>query len=88
MVIYYGISYLEVMRSVWVVVDAVNGHKEFNIEYPSDSDLQQNCNKDATSSIGFHNCTLCIDGFLIWIIKQSEEEADKANVGKISVKEK
>jgi hypothetical protein len=36
----YGNSYTSMMDSVWVVVDAVNTHKEFYIVYPESHEKQ------------------------------------------------
>jgi hypothetical protein len=41
----YGISYSSVLESVWIMVDAVNNHKEFHIVYPSSHEEQKNCKR-------------------------------------------
>ncbi len=63
----YGVSYTDVMRSVWVVVDIVNSLQEFNIEYPSYPDSQQLIAKRfaAVNRVSFLICASFIDGLLI-----------------------
>ncbi len=79
----FDISHLEVMKSVWFVVETVNQVDEFRIQYPMDTDMQQKVadNFSAFSGVGFPNCAGCIDGLLIWIEKPPEEEAKRAGIG-------
>jgi hypothetical protein len=42
----YGISHTEVFNSVWYVVEAVNSHAPFFIEYPADITYQLKIAKD------------------------------------------
>ena len=78
----YGISYVEVMRSVWTVVEAVNTLPEFHITYPSEHATQQKIADEfrSVSGVQFDNCAGAIDGLLIWITKPSEKDAERAGV--------
>jgi hypothetical protein len=80
----YGIVISEVFSSVWYVVEAVNSHAPFFIEYPADVSKQLKIAKDFkdVSAIPFDNCAGAIDGILIWIEKPSEKEAKKAGIGR------
>ncbi len=71
------------MRGVWVVDDAVNEHKEYNIEYPSNLDLQKSIADcfGTVIRIDFQNCVGWMDSLLTWIMKPSWEGVNKANVG-------
>ena len=72
----YGISHTETLNSYWYVVDAVNKHPRFTIEYPDDHDAQrviaQGFHK--VSRAGFKCCAGAIDGILIWIHKPSTKD--------------
>jgi len=65
----FGIAYSEVLRSVWLVVDAVNSVSDFKIAYPADQSHQLDIAKkfEASSDAKFSNCGGAIDGLLIWI---------------------
>ncbi len=65
----FGVSYLEIILSVWFIVDAVNMIDEWNTKYPLDEDQQQKMAKyfDSLHSIGSENCDRYIDRQLIWI---------------------
>ena len=60
----YGISYVEVMRSVWTVVKAVNTFSDFHISYPSDHATQKKIAAEFrdVSGVKFDNCVGAIDG--------------------------
>jgi DDE superfamily endonuclease len=72
----YGISHTETINSIWYVVDAVNHHASFNIEYPKDYNQQQLIAEGFynVSSAHFNSCAGAIDGILIWIHKPSPDE--------------
>ena len=78
----HNIAYSEVYKSVWLVVDAVNQHPQFHIEYPhlhwKQRDIARNFQK--RSKAGFGNCGGCIDGVLIWMEKPSERDCEEAGV--------
>jgi hypothetical protein len=79
----HGISYTDVFRSVWTVVDAVNECPDLAFAYPSDHSEQQ---KIAT---GFHAmsrgvfscCAGAIDGILIWMEKPSGRHCELSECG-------
>lgn len=67
----FGISLSEVFVSVWDVVDAVNQHPNFKINYPDSTNKQNEIAlgfKDK-SGAGFNCCAGAIDGILIWMHK-------------------
>jgi hypothetical protein len=72
----HGVASPEVLKSVWIVVDAVNHTPRFDMEYPSSHALQQKIASDfqKKSKVGLNNCGGAIDGLLIWIHKPSEKE--------------
>lgn len=80
----YGISYIEVMRSVWAVVEAINKLQEFHISYPADHETQRQIAAafEAVSGVKFDNCAGALDGLLIWIPKPSEKDARRSGVSR------
>ena len=80
----YEISRVEVMMSVWAVVEAVNQHPEFQISYPADHATQRRIAREfqAVSGVQFSNCAGAIDGLLIWISQPSERDAKEAGVSR------
>ena len=80
----FEISQTEVVTSIWAVVEAVNKHPEFRIEYPSDHNKQRMIAEKfcAASDVGFNNCAGCLDGVLIWMPKPSIREAKEANISR------
>ena len=78
----YSISYFEVMRSVWSVLEAVKSLPEFHISYPADHARQQMIATEfwPASSINFDNSFGTIDGLLVWISKPSVKDAERAGV--------
>jgi hypothetical protein len=79
----YGNSHSSVQESVWIVVDAINSHKDMDIVYPSSHEEQQ---KIATgfqekSMANFDVCAGAIDGILIWIHKPSPADCRQLKVG-------
>jgi hypothetical protein len=78
----YGISHIEVLQSVWAVVEAINNLQEFFISYPGDQEKQQEIAAafEAVSGVKFDNCAGAIDGLLIWIQKPSEKDARRSGV--------
>jgi hypothetical protein len=79
----YCISYSEVLKSVWIVVDTVNNCPEFQISYPDSLEDQRQIAAEfqAASIPGITNCTGAIDGILIWTLKPSLVESEVAGVG-------
>lgn len=64
----------EVLKSVWMVVDAVNLTPSMNIKFPT-SHAEQRIIAEGfqrKSRIGLSNCVGAIDGLLIWIHKPSK----------------
>jgi hypothetical protein len=77
----HNISYIEVYKSVWLVIDAVNKHPRFNISYPSSRAKQHAIARGfrKRSKAGFlSNCWGCIDGALICMEKPSEKDCKEA----------
>ena len=79
----YGISYSEVLKSVWITVEAVNKCPTFTISYPDSLEEQKRIAAEfqAASTPGITNCAGAIDGILIWILKPSLKESEIAGVG-------
>ena len=79
----YCVGYTEVLKSVWIIVEAVNSCPAFNISYPDSLDKQKQIAAEfqAASTPGITNCAGAIDGILIWILKPSLEESKIAGVG-------
>lgn len=73
---------VEVMKSVWYVVDAVNKTTSLDIKFPSSHEEQRKIASEfkAKSRIGLWNCVGAIDGLLIWIHKPSKIDI-KENIG-------
>lgn len=80
LMVVFGISYVEVMTSVWTVVETVNKFKEFDIEYPREHTKQEEIARkfQAVSGVGFDNCAGAVDGVLIWISKPTLKDSKKA----------
>jgi hypothetical protein len=78
----FSVAYSEVLTSVWIVVDAINKCPQFEIEYPSTLEEQRMiaAGFEAASAPGIRNCAGAIDGILIWMLKPSLKEAQKAGV--------
>jgi hypothetical protein len=78
----FGISYSEVLSSVWIVVDAINNCPDFEISYPKTIKEQRSiaAGFESASTPGIRNCAGAIDGILIWMLKPSLEEAKKTGV--------
>ena len=78
----FGISYSEVLSSVWIIVDAINKCPQFVISYPVALEEQRKiaAGFEAASTPGIRNCAGAIDGILIWMQKPSLKEAKKAGV--------
>jgi hypothetical protein len=78
----FGVSYSEVLTSVWIVVDAINKCAQFEIAYPDTMEEQRKiaAGFEAASAPGIRNCAGAIDGILIWMLKPSLKEAQKAGV--------
>jgi hypothetical protein len=78
----FGISYSEVLLSVWIVVDAINQCPQFNISYPDslEEQIAIAAGFEAASTPGIKNCAGAIDGVLIWMLKPSLKEAKKTGI--------
>jgi hypothetical protein len=75
----YGISHSSILESIWVVVEAINNHKEFHIVYPESHDEQQKIAqgfRDMSSS-GFNICAGAVGGILIWMHKPRANDCVK-----------
>jgi hypothetical protein len=63
----YGLSYQDVLASVWIVVHAINTFPDLQITYPS-SVIEQGKNAEgfkSASTVRFDNCAGANDGILI-----------------------
>ena len=78
----FGISYSEVLSSVWIIVDAINNTPQFAISYPTTLEEQRiiAAGFEAASTPGINNCAGAIDGILIWMLKPSRKQTMKASV--------
>jgi hypothetical protein len=72
----YGIGHSDTIRNYWYVVDAINSHPNFKIEYPKDREDQRQIalGFQDISSAGFKCCSGAIDGILILIHKPSKKD--------------
>jgi DDE superfamily endonuclease len=72
----YGIGHTDTINSCWYVVDAINRHPSFTIQYPDDHNTQLSIARGFAegSSAGFQCCAGAIDGILIWIHKPSKKD--------------
>ena len=74
----YGIDHSDTIRSYWYVVDAINSHPKFKIEYyPKNHDKQRQIASgfEKVSRAGFKCCAgAIVDGILIWIHKPSKKD--------------
>ncbi len=79
----YQLSQIEVMKSVWFVVDTINQLEEFETEYPSDHTTQQAIARrfESVSSVSSLNCAGCIDGLLIWFINHLKNKQKRLELG-------
>jgi hypothetical protein len=71
----YGSGHTETLNSYWYVVDAVNKHPRFTIEYPDSLNAQHTITQGfhKVSGAGFNSCAGGIDGILKWIHKPSSK---------------
>jgi hypothetical protein len=79
----HGVSYGQVLISVWIVVDAINQCETIKIRFPTDYDEQQLIAKgfESKSQVDFPNCVGCIDGMLVWISKPTAKCTRQTGVG-------
>jgi hypothetical protein len=78
----FGVGHTDVLESVWNVVDAMNSHPEFKLQYPDSIEEQQTIAAGFLSKSGAHFdcCAGAIDGILIWIQRPSEKDCSKLGV--------
>jgi len=81
----FGISYREVLNSVWTIVEAINNCPQFDISYPTSLEEQRKIAAEfpAVSIPGISNCAGAIDGIITWMLKPSEKDAAKAGVNQL-----
>jgi hypothetical protein len=79
----HGVAHSEVFVSVWMVVDAVNRCPQLQIQFPTSYADQRKLAEDfkSRSDAGFWNCIGAIDGILIWIMKPTPTDCDRAACG-------
>jgi len=78
----HGISRTNCYLSIWLIVDAINCHPDFEMKYPKSHAAQKKIARDflTKSECGFDNCAGCIDGILIWIEKPNATFCREAGV--------
>ena len=78
----FGISYTEVLLSMWIIVEAINNCPQFDISYPESVEEQRKiaAGFEAASAPGIQNCAGAIDGLLIWMLKPSLKEASRSGI--------
>ena len=79
----HGVSYYEVMNSVWIIVDLVNLCDSIKIKFPCTHSEQNTVAQGLKkkSWVGFDNCVGYVDGMLIWIAKPSIKAMIECNIG-------
>ena len=79
----FGVSHTAVVDSIWIIVQAINDHPGFNLQYPEDHETQMRVAEGFrnVSAVDFSNCAGAIDGILIWIHKPSPTQAADSGIG-------
>jgi DDE superfamily endonuclease len=79
----HGISHTEVFRSVWDIVDAVNGCEALSFSFPESHTEQEKIAAGfrKRSRVGFDCIVGAIDGMLLWLEKPSDKECELAQCG-------
>ena len=79
----HGVSFGEVMKSIWIVVDAVNSCEKLQIKFPDTYNEQLTVAEgfEKKSLAGFKNCVGCIDCMLVWTEKPSDADKCGSTVG-------
>ena len=79
----HGGHYVEVYKSVWLVVDAINQCPELQIRFPTSHEKQREIAKgfQRKSTIGISICVGCIDGMLVWTHKPNRKSTVETGVG-------
>ena len=79
----FGICKADVHKSVDYIISAVLNCKEMEIKFPSNhlQQLEIAQGFKSISRVGFSNCVGTIDGILIWLLKPTKKECDRAGVG-------
>ena len=79
----HGVSYVEIYKSVWKVVDDVNETVSLDIKFPKNHEIQKKIARgfQAKSQVDFLACVGALDGILIWIEKSNEESCEEAQCG-------
>jgi hypothetical protein len=77
-----GVGHTDILDSVWFVVDAVNMHPNFKLQYTACAEKQAAIAAEflSKSAAGFDCCAGAIDGILIWIHRPTERECKKLGV--------
>jgi hypothetical protein len=72
----FSVGHTDVLDSVWFIVDAINTHPEFKLQYPDSRQIQESIAAGfrAKSGADFDCCAGALDGILIWIHRPSEGE--------------
>jgi len=81
----HGISHSEVLKSVWLVIDAIHHTPDLDICFPRCHDEQCNIAREfqSKSTIGFDCCVGAVDGILIWMNRPSKTECDLISIGQM-----
>jgi hypothetical protein len=74
----YGIGHTDTVNSCWYVVDAVNEHPDFGIQYPNNHVAQHSiaAGLQRVSGANFQCCAGVIVGILIWIYRPSQKDCN------------
>jgi DDE superfamily endonuclease len=72
-----------VYKSVWLVVEAINQTRHFDIKFPDTYEEQRKIANEfrLISYVGFNNCAGCVDGILIWITKPTIKDLEEVKIG-------
>ncbi len=72
----YGVGTTDATNSVWYVVEAINRHPLFAINYPSDHEIQREIASqfEEKSQAEFKCCAGAVDGVLIWIHRPTDKD--------------
>ena len=79
----HGVSFCSVFTSIWGVVNVVNKYRGIKIEFPSLEEQVDIAKEfEEKSGAGFDNVIGAIDGILIWLLKPSKNQCEKAGGAK------
>ena len=79
----FGVSHSQIFVSVDAVMDAVNSCPSISIDFPTCYDEQRKLARsfEACSAADISGCCGCIDGYLVWTHKPSENDCTYLGIG-------